>query len=499
MQTHNLSTQTDFTPRISQSVFHKLNNIRLESPDPEMQLSNLQKRIEEQQWSSLVAMTSLKENVQKRFADFKSLAMAKPKLINISANNINDILKLLTMYRNNNLLPKGAEIRESVLFCANESSAQYSDNFTMGIKQNQRCCSSQTEISTLLVWPHFGKLKAKDNVKTKISKMHGTFIFKSLEYAKLQTYPSRLKQYCKDLNEGKEILVSVSDLSDEMHAEILAIPHINMKTADKSTENFACRGYDKIHQRNDPQSKTIGDMQLIHHEIFAQLEGKVKSTLNFEIETAIKKSTESFKNLQLACNCSNRTARIDELQRMLSSKDNLLAEAERKLRNETSDKNSANSKLKESHRQLKEKESEISKLSTKISNQNKTNSQQQQAMNLKCKEIEKLKEELNKISSQQSSQVEVNRMKTKITQLEADVRRYKNASSSVSHLEAELHKYKSIAGMVGHLKTQLAEEKKKTKDSGAGDKPLSVINSEQEILLIEKDAIIAEYISGSDS
>ena len=100
---------------------------------------------------------------------------------------------------------------------------------------------------------------------------------------------------------------------------------------------------------------------------------------------------------------------------------------------------------------------------------------------------------MNKVSSQQNSQVEINKLKTKITQLEADVRRYKNASSSVSHLEAELHKYKSAAGTVAHLKNQLAEEKKKSK--GSGDKP----NSEYEMLLSEKDAIIAECISGSDS
>ena len=114
-------------------------------------------------------------------------------------------------------------------------------------------------------------------------------------------------------------------------------------------------------------------------------------------------------------------------------------------------------------------------------------------MNLKCNEIQKLKTELNKISSQQTSQVEVNKLKAKITQLEDDVRRYKNASSSVSHLEAELHKYKSAAGTLPHLRNQLAEEKKKSK--GSGDKP----NSEYEMLLSEKDAIIAEYISGSDS
>ena len=58
----------------------------------------------------------------------------------------------------------------------------------------------------------------------------------------------------------------------------------------------------------------------------------------------------------------------------------------------------------------------------------------------------------------------------------------------------ELQKYKSSAGMVPK---QLADKKKKLEilnDSGSGDKP----NSEYEMLLSEKDAIIAEYLSGLD-
>ena len=53
--------------------------------------------------------------------------------------------------------------------------------------------------------------------------------------------------------------------------------------------------------------------------------------------------------------------------------------------------------------------------------------------------------------------------------------------------------------MVPFLQKQLAEEKKKLKDgrndSGSGDQP----NSEYEMLLSEKDAIIAEYLSGLES
>ena len=64
----------------------------------------------------------------------------------------------------------------------------------------------------------------------------------------------------------------------------------------------------------------------------------------------------------------------------------------------------------------------------------------------------------------------------------------------------ELQKYKSSAGMVPNLQKQLADKKKKLEilgsdDSGSGDKP----NSEYEMLLSEKDAIIAEYLSGLES
>ena len=199
----------------------------------------------------------------------------------------------------------------------------------------------------------------------------------------------------------------------------------------------------------------IDDMQQVHSEIFAQLESKVKSTLNFEIDAAIKKSTESFKNLHVTCNRPDQT-NIEELEKKLASKDNLIsdlskrmtevqtglgkqisdglskiqllnaknAEAETKLTHERSVKNAAHlkvreidEKLKESDKLLKSKVSEISQLQKRVSNQTKTNSQQQQAMNLKCKEIERLQKDLNKFSGQQTSQAEVNKLKTKIRQV----------------------------------------------------------------------------------
>ena len=65
-----------------------------------------------------------------------------------------------------------------------------------------------------------------------------------------------------------------------------------------------------------------------------------------------------------------------------------------------------------------------------------------------------------------------------------------------SQLESDLRLQKSLAATAKKFQSELAKlknEGKKLKDSGSGDKT----NSEYEMLLIEKDAQIAEYLSGS--
>ena len=166
-------------------------------------------------------------------------------------------------------------------------------------------------------------------------------------------------------------------------------------------------------------ARSIDDIELIHKEIFAQLESKVKSTLNFEIDAAIKKTSESLKNLQVSCNCPDK----DQLQvtkQQLGEKQSIINELDHKFilcKNDVkrcqsmlSDRDST---IAETKKNLKEKESEISKLQKKVANQTNTNRQQQIAMDAKCKEMEKLK----KSSSQQTSQVEVNKLKSKIRQV----------------------------------------------------------------------------------
>ena len=64
-----------------------------------------------------------------------------------------------------------------------------------------------------------------------------------------------------------------------------------------------------------------------------------------------------------------------------------------------------------------------------------------------------------------------------------------------SQLESDLRLQKSLAATAKKFQSELAKlknEGKKLKDSGSGDKT----NSEYQMLLSERDAQIAEYLSG---
>ena len=279
-------------------------------------------------------------------------------------------------------------------------------------------------------------------------------------------------------------------------------------------------------------------VQVLHSQIFSQLENKIKSKLHSEIETAIKKSTESFKNLSVTCSeCSILVSRISELEQKLVDKDGLnseqskrmsemetclnkkisdgeskisslnaelkkvkaeITEAEKELRYETLNKNLALKRVADLEiklaNQLKDKESEISKLKTKVENQAKLYSQQQ-------KSFEACRNDWNKTYQSGCRQVEFlqadnRRLAAQNNHLEM---RFRSVCVDASQMENELRITRTTAKgrqqEANKLKNQLAEEKKKAKDLVACDKP----NSEYEMLLSEKDAIIAEYLSVLDS
>ena len=192
-----------------------------------------------------------------------------------------------------------------------------------------RSCSSQTDISTLLIRPEFSEINPDNDIKTKIAKYHGQFITHSHMASMQPILFDRLKQYCKDIDAGKEITVFESDLSDELKAAFNRKPSLTVNTVTIERANTD-QSTDTDDLSNGSQSKSIDDIGLIHKEIFAQLESKVKSALNFEIDAAINKSTESLKNLQVTCNCPDK----DQLQvtkQQLSEKESKINQLDHEL------------------------------------------------------------------------------------------------------------------------------------------------------------------------
>ena len=118
VQYDDLSTQTDFTPRIPQTLFRKFNKIRSEFPEPELHLSQLQEKYEPSRSNHSVMIEASKQKIKKLLVDLKSVAMTKPNLINIDTQNSPDWDTLLfKQYRDKKYLPLKAGIRESVLSC----------------------------------------------------------------------------------------------------------------------------------------------------------------------------------------------------------------------------------------------------------------------------------------------------------------------------------------------------------------------------------------------
>ena len=171
-----------------------------------------------------------------------------------------------------------------------------------------------------------------------------------------------------------------------------------------------------------------------------------------------------------------------------------IAEADRELRYETLNKNSAlnqledqTKKLGEFGKQLEEKESEISKLKSKIRNQAQSHAQQQQQWNNTyqqgCRQVEFWQAEYNRLAAQNNHlEMRLQDVCVGASQMENELRFCRANVGQSQWLQCEAKR----------LKNQLAEEKKKTKDS---NKP----NPEYEMLLSEKNALIAEYESGNDS
>ena len=178
-----------------------------------------------------------------------------------------------------------------------------------------------------------------------------------------------------------------------------------------------------------------------------------------------------------------------------------ITEAERELRNETLNKNLALKRVADLEikmgTELYDKESEISKLKTKVENQAKLYSQQQKSFEAcrkdwnrtyqnGCRQVEFLQADNRRLIEQNNHlEMRFRSVCVDASQMENELRITRTTATTARRHQQEANK----------LKNQLAEEKKKTEDLVASDK----LNSLCEILLSQKDAVIAEYLSVLDS
>ena len=192
----------------------------------------------------------------------------------------------------------------------------------------------------------------------------------------------------------------------------------------------------------------LSDLKRLQRDIFANCEGKIISTLKMEMEAALKKSSKTFDDLNVTCNCPDETVRIQEIEKKLKVQDHLIVEQ------------------------------------SKIINEHFT-----AQANLK----KVLAVEQSKIMSLNAQVFQLNALVTDASQKLGNETSEKNfALLKVQNLESQLRESSRIIVRkdleLAKLKTQFVEEKQKSANT-----PSQI--SKYEILLSEKETKIAEYLS----
>ena len=181
-QFNDLSTQTDFSPRLSSSTFRKLDRIRRESSNLDSLVAILTDCSSKNDQVRL-SQESMVKGLQKKKRDVKSQLKAlvdskgRNLILSSSANPDDiDLVEIIESLRRNDNLPRRYSIEELVGSTALLSSKNYSELSTDSDKVNFRHCSSQTEISTLLIGLDFGDVLPTDNLQQTVSKLNGQWV-----------------------------------------------------------------------------------------------------------------------------------------------------------------------------------------------------------------------------------------------------------------------------------------------------------------------------------
>ena len=434
VQCNDLSTQTDFSPRLSNGTFQKLNKIRLDSSDLNTLGSILRAKNDESrlsQESMMIGLKTKKRNLKSQFQELIDCNQFKLDSQNhISSNPTNpdviDLAETIASLRRNDSLPGRASIEELVNSTAVSSTMGYCESSTESHKVNFRHCFSQTEISTLLIGVNFEDILPTDGIQQTVSKLNSSWIRNTDCMSKLTSEIRRLQRYCDDLSDGKQITAFEIDLSFE-------------------DEDARFYRYESLIKQIHNQANRIVD----HHMHFQAntADASYATNLKLDLPFVAEMSENDYARLQKALiKLKGITKKFENHEKDMEKLKKVKSEPEYK-RIETL----FNEKRAEVHR-LESQLRETNHALTEIKRANIT--MQNKVSNLRRLNDDRLKNEAKKFSKK-----EVKQLKTKISQLEILVQKYQ--------------KYKWYG----------TEEKS---------------CSENEMILREKDNLIAEYLSVLD-
>ena len=274
------SIQTDFSPTIDLNSFEKLNQFRSDFDEPEARFAALEEKYKYiNSKTQIHHLEKLQRMLEEDLHKFHLTASLNKKMIGVDPDNKMERPQWLSSLLKSGKFPKRTEICETVRGSMKKSKASHEAS-SIKNRQGFKNCSSQTEISTLLIGLNFHKVSPEDDLKAKIHKLHGQVVNHAFEKSKIDHRSTRLRQYCDDLNAGKRIKVFESDLSDELKAVFLKT---NESRRDKEVQTEI---------RHD-QSINVSEIQDIHRKIFTHLAEKVKQSLQLEIETTHKSLLET--------------------------------------------------------------------------------------------------------------------------------------------------------------------------------------------------------------
>ena len=269
------SIQTDFYPTIDWNSFEKLNQFRNDFDEPEARFAAMENKYKYiNSKTQIHHMEKLKSMLKEDFRIFHLMASSNRKLIFVDSDNKMERPQWLSGQLQSGKFPKRYEICKTVRGSMKTSKASHDQN-SKKTHQGFKNCSSQTDISTLLIGLNFNKISPEDDLKVRIHKLHGQVVNHTFEKSKIDHRSTRLRQYCDDLNAGKRIKVFESDLSDELKADFLKI---NKSQRNKEVQTEVL----------DDLSINLSEIQDIHRKIFTHLGEKVKESIQLEIETSHK-------------------------------------------------------------------------------------------------------------------------------------------------------------------------------------------------------------------